>query len=117
MGATEVPQTTNLTGQPSTFCVRVSSTCAHTGTTLHFKISTNAVMTVDIRPRKSNIMGYVEYGRGRGAAHPAKHVHAGAASVRVQDSRLTSGRWTIRVQGIDNVGAGTSAFIDVHVKQ
>ena len=117
MGATEVPQTTNLTAQPSTFCVRASSTCAHTGTAIHFAISTDAIVTVEIRPRKSNIEGYVEYGRGPGAAHPAKHVHAGNNSIHLQDSRLAPGRWTIKVQGINNVAAGTTAIVDVHVRQ
>ena len=117
VAATEVPQTSNLTAQPSTFCVRVSSTCSHTGTAIHFTVSTDATMTVEIRPRKSNITGYVEYGRGRGAAHPAKKVLAGNRSIRIQDSRLTPGRWTIKVQGINNVGASTTAIVDVHVSK
>jgi hypothetical protein len=104
--ATEVPKITNLRATPSRFCAKRSSTCAHPGTTVKFTISSRARVRCDIRPRFENVPGYVEF---------VKRLPRGANAVRINDSRLTKGRWTIRVQGTNNVGSGGIAVTDVHV--
>ena len=103
---TEVPKTTNLRTQPSRFCARRSSTCSHPGTVVRFTVSTGARVTGNIWPRSSNIAGYVEFRR---------HFDAGANSIRLNDTRLTHGRWTLKLQGANSVGSGTTANTDVHV--
>lgn len=100
---TQVPQTTNLTAQPARFCAK---NCASPGTTLHFKISTAATVTANAWPRSRNIAGYFEFRR---------HFNAGANSTRLNDSRFTPGRWTVKLQGVNAVGSGTTAVTDVRI--
>jgi hypothetical protein len=104
--ATTVPEITNLTVTPSRFCAKASSSCGGTGTTVHFHLSTAATVTANIWPRFRNQAGYFEWRR---------HFGAGNVSTRLNDPRLTPGRWTFKVQGINNVGSGTTANVDVRV--
>ena len=103
---TEVPKVTNLRAQPAPFCARKTSGCAHPGTNVRFTISTAARVRCDFRPRSENTFGYVEF---------VKQLPQGANSVRVNDKRLTPGRWTIRVQATNGVGSGPIALVDVRV--
>jgi hypothetical protein len=100
---TQVPEVSNLTAQPARFCAK---SCSNPGTTLHFKISTAATVTANMWPRSRNIAGYFEFRR---------HFHAGANSTRLTDNRLTPGRWTVKLQGVNAVGSGTTAITDVRV--
>ena len=104
--ATTVPEITNLSVTPSRFCAKASSSCAHPGTTVRFHLSTPATVTANIWPRFRNVASYREWRR---------HFAAGNVSTRLNDPRLTPGRWTFKVQGINNVGSGTTANIDVRV--
>jgi hypothetical protein len=106
LAATHVPTVSNLRASPARFCAKPSSTCAHPGTTVKFTISTKARVRVDIRPRSENTSGFVEFVGRR---------PKGANSIRLNDSRLTKGRWTIRVQATNNVGSGPIALTDVRV--
>jgi len=106
LAATQVPTVTNLTTNPSTFCAKQSSRCRHPGTQVSFKISTNAHVRGDIRPRFEYDGSFVEF---------VKDLHAGTNTVRLNDNRLRPGRWTIRVQARNNVGSGAIAVTDVHV--
>lgn len=99
LAATEVPTVTNLRATPARFR-------SGAGTTVRFTVSTKAKVRADIRPRFENTSGFVEF---------VKKLGKGANSVRLQDSRLTPGRWTIRVQATNNVGTGPIAVTDVHV--
>jgi hypothetical protein len=103
---TEVPKVTNLRAQPAPFCAKKTSRCAHPGTNVRFSISTAAKVRCDFRPRSENTFGYVEF---------VKQLPQGANSVRVNDKRLTPGRWTIRVQATNSVGSGPIATVDVRV--
>ena len=100
---TQVPQITNLRAQPARFCAK---SCANPGTTLHFNVSSAATVTANMWPRFRNIAGYFEFRR---------HFPAGANSARLSDSRLTPGRWTVKLQGVNAVGSGTTAITDVRV--
>ena len=102
----QVPKLTNLTASPNRFCAKSSDTCAHPGTTIRFKLSTPAKVFGDLRPRSRNIQGYTEIKR---------KFPAGANSVRINDSRLTPGRWTLKMQPINSVGANGPTLLDVHV--
>ena len=95
--ASEVPKITNLSTNPSRFCVR---NCANPGTTIRFTISSNATVTANVWPRFRNGGGYLEFRR---------RFNAGTNSVRLNDPRLTKGRWQLKLQGLNNVGAGTTA--------
>jgi hypothetical protein len=106
LAATEVPTVTNLRATPQTFCAKKSSGCANPGTTVRFTISSNAKVRADIRPRFKNTSGYVEF---------VKQLPKGPNAVRLNDRRLTPGRWTIRVQATNNVGSGPIAVTDVFV--
>jgi hypothetical protein len=106
LAATEVPKVTNLRATPATFCAKKSSGCANPGTTVRFTISTDARVRGDIRPRREYQGSFVEF---------VKNLHKGANAVRLNDSRLKPGRWTIRVQATNNVGSGPIAVTDVHV--
>jgi hypothetical protein len=106
LAATEVPKITNLRAKPSTFCAKRTSSCTHPGTSVRFTLSTNAKVRCDIRPRSDNVGSFVEW---------VKKLKKGPNSVRLQDSRLHPGRWTIRVQATNNVGSGPIAVTDVHV--
>lgn len=101
-----VPKFTNVSAKPARFCAKSSDKCARTGTTIRFTISTAATVTGDIRPRKSNIYGYREFRR---------KFPAGANSVRLNDNRLTTGRWTFRLLGVNSVGLGGPALVDLRV--
>jgi hypothetical protein len=103
---TEVPKVTNLRAEPSRFCARSSSTCAHPGTTVRFSVSTGATVTGNMWPRSENVAGYREF---------RHHFNAGANSIRLNDNRLTTGRWTVKLQGLNAVGSGTTAVVDVRV--
>ena len=106
LAATEVPKITNLRAKPARFCAKRTSTCQHPGTAVKFTVSTNAKVRCDIRPRFENDGSFVEW---------VKQLPRGANSVRLQDSRLRPGRWTIRVQATNNVGSGPIAVTDVRV--
>jgi hypothetical protein len=103
---THVPEITKLRAKPPKFCARKTSACPKPGTTIRFTVSTAATVTGDIRPRSENVNGFVEFRR---------KFPKGANSVYLNDSRLTRGRWTLRLQGLNSVGAGPIATIDVHV--
>lgn len=102
----QVPKLTNLRASPNHFCAKSSDSCARPGTTIRFHLSTDAKVIGDIRPRKRNIQGYTDI-RGK--------FKAGANSVRLNDSRLTPGRWTLKMQPINSVGANGPTLLDVHV--
>jgi hypothetical protein len=104
---TQVPETTNLKAQPGTFCVHRAQGCSNPGTKITFQISTAAKVNADIRPRSSNLASYVEFHR--------KSFPAGKNSFRLADTRLSPGRWTLKLQAINHVGAGTTAILTVHV--
>jgi hypothetical protein len=104
--ASDTARLTNLTATPKRFCAKRSDTCARPGTTLRFRLSTPAKVVADIRPRSSNILGYTEFNR---------RFPAGPNSVRVNDSRLTPGRWTFKLQAINSVGASGPTILDVRV--
>ena len=106
LAATEVPKVTNLRATPATFCAKKSSKCANPGTTVRFTISTDARVRGDIRPRFEYQGSFVEF---------VKNLHKGPNAVRLNDSRLKPGRWTIRVQATNNVGSGPIAVTDVRV--
>jgi hypothetical protein len=103
---TEVPKVTNLRTTPSTFCGKRTSKCTNPGTTVRFTVSTGAIVTGDVWPRFQNLKGYKEFRR---------HFNAGANSIRLNDSRLTKGRWTLKLQGMNSVGSGTTANFDFHI--
>ena len=102
-----VPKFSNLSAKPARFCAKSSDKCARTGTTIRFTISTAAKVTGDIRPRKSNIYGYTEFRQ--------RKFPAGANSVRLNDNRLTTGRWTFRLLGLNSVGMSGPALVDLRV--
>ena len=104
--ATNVTQPTNLSASPRRFCARAADSCAGTGTTIRFTIGTPAKVLAHIRPRRNLKGGYPVVKR---------RFPAGANSFRVNDSRLTPGRWTINIQAVNSVGAGPPATIDVRV--
>jgi hypothetical protein len=97
---------TNLRATPRRFCAKSSDTCAHPGTTIHFKLSTPAKVYGDLRPRAHEIQGYTEIKR---------KFPAGANSVRINDSRLTPGRWTLKMQPVNSVGANGPTTLDVRI--
>ncbi|HKP90057.1 MAG TPA: hypothetical protein VJT75_08800 [Thermoleophilaceae bacterium] len=105
-GPDDVPALTNLTATPKRFCAKRSDTCGNPGTTLRFRLSTPAKVIADIRPRHSNIGGFHEF---------TKRFPAGASSIRVYDSRLTTGRWTFKLQPVNSVGANGPTLVDVNV--
>ena len=105
-GPQDVAKLTNLTATPKRFCAKTSDTCTRPGTTLRFRLSTPAKVIADIRPRKSNIWGFHVFTR---------KFPAGANSVRVNDSRLTTGRWTFKLQPVNSVGANGPTVLDVRV--
>jgi hypothetical protein len=102
----QVAKLTNLRASPNHFCAKRSDTCARPGTTIHFKLSTPAKVYGDLRPRDRNIQGYTEVQR---------KFPAGANSFRLNDSRLTPGRWTLKMQPVNSVGANGPTTLDVHV--
>jgi hypothetical protein len=102
-----VPQFTSLSAKPSKFCAKSSGSCSRTGTTIRFTLTTPAKVIADWRPRNgNNIWGFRAFTR---------RFPAGTSSVHVNDSRLTTGRWNFRVQGVNSLGAGPPDRIDVHV--
>lgn len=103
---TQVPTITHLTANPARFCAKRSSTCTHPGTTVSFNVSTAAKVRGDIRPRSSYLGSFVEF---------VKRFPRGHNAVRLNDNRLTPGRWTIRVQATNSVGSGPIAVVDVRV--
>jgi hypothetical protein len=102
----DVAKLTNLTATPNHFCAKKSSSCAHPGTTIHFRLSTPAKVYADIRPRKTNLQGYTEF---------ARRFPAGPNSARINDRRLTPGRWTLKLQPVNSVGANGPTTLDVRV--
>ena len=104
--ASTVPEVTILSVSPSRFCVQSSSSCGQPGTTVRFKISTAAFVRANIWPRFRNAAGYRVLRR---------QFNAGTNTFRLSDSRLTPGRWTLKLQGRNNVGSGTTDNIDVRV--
>jgi hypothetical protein len=103
---TEVPKVTNLRAEPGRFCTAKSSACSNPGTRIRFNVSTGATVTGNIWPRDENLKGYVVFRR---------HFNAGPNSIRMSGSRLTPGRWTLKLQGLNSVGSGTTAVVDVRV--
>jgi hypothetical protein len=101
-----VPQITKISASPKSFCAKASGSCSSTGTTIRFTMTTAARVIADIRPRSHNVWGHREFER---------KFPAGANKFRLDDSRLTTGRWTLRLQGVNSLGAGPPSFIDVHV--
>jgi hypothetical protein len=101
-----VPEVTGLTATPNTFCAKATARCRHPGTTVHFTVSSAAKVLGDLRPRAVNRGPLVEF---------SKRFPAGRNSIHVSDSRLTPGRWTLRLQGFNHVGGGPITIIDVHV--
>jgi hypothetical protein len=104
--ADNVPKMISSSATPVRFCAKPSDACSRTGTTIHFRISTPAKVIADARPRKSNIWGFKLF---------VRRFPGGRNSVRINDSRFTTGRWTIKLQGVNSVGAGGPANIDVQV--
>ena len=102
----QVPRLTKLTASPNHFCAKRSKTCSHPGTTIRFNLSTPATVVGDIRPRDRNIQGYTDINR---------KFAAGPNSVRLNDSRLTPGRWTLKMQPVNSVGANGPTLLDVRV--
>jgi hypothetical protein len=103
---TEVPKITNLKTVPATFCSKQSSTCSNPGTSIRFTVSTGARVTANVWPRFENIGGFPVFHR---------HFDAGARRFRFNDSRLKPGRWQLKLQGVNSVGAGTTAAITFRV--
>jgi hypothetical protein len=103
---TMVPAVTHLRAAPSKFCARRSSRCHHPGTEIRFSVSTDATVTADLTPRFQNLAPYFEF---------SKHFKRGANQIRLNDSRLTPGRWTLRLQAKNHVGSGGISVTDVHV--
>jgi hypothetical protein len=104
--ATQVPSVTNLRATPSKFCTRKSNRCRHPGTTVRFNVSTDAKVRGDVTPRFENVGMFVEF---------VKHFKRGANSIRLNDKRMTPGRWTLRLQATNNVGSGGIAETDLIV--
>ena len=107
--ADNVPAFSNVSARPAKFCAKSSSSCSTTGTTIRFTLSTPAKVIADIRPRtgkRRNDWGYREFTR---------RFPAGRNSVHVNDTRLTTGRWTFRLQGVNSVGASGPTVINVRV--
>ena len=104
--ATQVPKITNLTVTPARFCVQQSSSCSSTGTTVRFNISSKAFVRGNMWPRFRNEAGFRVLRR---------QFHVGTNSFQLSDTRLTPGKWTLKLQGRNNVGSGTTANIDVRV--
>ena len=104
--ADQVPTVSHLAAKPSKFCAKKSRSCSHPGTTVRFTLSTAARVRADIRPRSANLGPFVEF---------VKHFGGGANSIPLKDSRLTPGRWTLRLQGTNHVGSGGPNIVDVHV--
>jgi hypothetical protein len=102
----EVPAITKLRATPSKFCAKKSKRCHHPGTEVHFKLSTDAKVRGDITPRSENLSAYPEF---------LKRFKRGSNEIYLKDSRLTPGRWTLRLQGTNSVGTGGIAVTDVHV--
>jgi hypothetical protein len=103
---TAPPMITKLKASPAKFCARKSRKCAHPGTTVSFTLSTAATVRSNMWQRDRNVGGYAEF---------SGKFKAGANSARINDSRLTPGRWTIKLWGVNSVAAGNTAIIDVHV--
>ena len=104
--ATNVISPTNLSASPARFCAKAADSCAGSGTTISFTISTPAKVMGHIRPRKNLKAGYIVVKR---------RFPAGRNSFRITETRLTAGRWTVNLQAVNSVGAGPPATIDVHV--
>jgi hypothetical protein len=103
---TTVPELEILSASPSRFCVKQSSTCGQTGTTVRFKLSRAAFVRGNVWPRFRNAAGYRVLRR---------QFNAGTNTFRLSDARMTPGRWTLKLQGRNNVGSGTTDNIDVRV--
>ncbi len=101
-----VPTVSHLTASPDRFCVKHSRRCRRPGTRLSFRVSTAAKVRGDIRPRNANLAPYPEFDRS---------FPRGENSVHFNDRRLYRGRWTFRIQGMNRVGSGGIALVDVHV--
>jgi predicted transglutaminase-like cysteine proteinase len=104
--ADQVANITNLKATPARFCAKLSDTCPHPGTTIHFTVSTPARVIGDIHPRSTPIGGYKELER---------RFPAGRNSFRLRDRRLTPGRWTLKLQPVNSVGASGPATINLRV--
>ena len=104
--AENVISPTNVTASPKRFCARASDSCGGTGTTIRFRLATPAKVRAHIRPRRNLKGGYPVANR---------RFPAGANSFRINDRRLTKGRWTVNIQAVNDVGAGGPATIDVFV--
>jgi hypothetical protein len=97
---TEVPKITNLKTVPATFCAKRSSTCSSPGTSMRFTVSTGARVRANVWPRYENIGGFPVF---------QEHFNAGANRFRFNDPRLKPGNWQLKLQGVNSVGAGTTA--------
>jgi hypothetical protein len=103
---------TKLSATPKRFCVGKSDRCPHPGTTIKFTLSTPAKVYGDIRPRRVALSSYTEF---------ARKFPAGRNTVRITDRRLddnkrvSPGRWTLKLQSVNSVGASGPTSIDVYV--
>ena len=104
--AANVISPTNLSASPARFCAKAADSCAGSGTTIRFTISTPAKVLGHIRPRKNLKAGYTVVNR---------RFPAGRNSFRIAETRLTPGRWTVNLQAVNSVGAGGPSTIDVRV--
>ena len=102
-----VPTITNLHAKPAKFCAKKTSRCRHPGTVVKFTLDRDAKVRADVSRRTVPYSScLVEFVRSFGK---------GTHSVRLKDSRLTKGRWTLRLQGTNDVGSGGITQIDVRV--
>jgi hypothetical protein len=89
-----------------------SEKCPHPGTTIRFTLSTPAKVIGDIRPRRVALSSYKEF---------ARKFPAGPNSVRITDRRLDDnnrvapGRWTVKLEAVNSVGASGPWTVDVYV--
>jgi hypothetical protein len=97
---------TKTSATPKRFCVKKSNTCKHPGTTIRFTLSTPAKVYGDARSRKSNCCGFVAF---------ARKFPAGANSIRLNDGRLTTGHWTLKLMAVNSVVASSPANIELQV--
>jgi hypothetical protein len=104
--AGQVATISKTSATPKRFCVKRSDTCGHPGTTIRFTISTPAKVYGDVHSRKANCCGFVAFTR---------RFPAGANSIRLNDSRLTPGRWTLKLMALNSVAASSPANIDLRV--
>jgi hypothetical protein len=107
---TNVPEVKKLRANPTRFCAKKTDGCRHDGTHVRFTLTTDAKVRVDIRERNFQNGPLIVYVGKRQKG--ANDVYVAG---RQNGKRLHTGKWTIRVQGMNSVGSGPIGTVDVKI--